>query len=145
MAQPSLTDIAQQAKAITGAETAVVALAEDEGATLLYAAAAGRHTDVIIGKRSEVTASGLCGAALASGESELVCQTQGDLRVRQDLAESLGITTAIAAPIAHDNQILGALMVLNREDGSAFDKTHEAKLVAYVDEIADTLERNAQR
>mgnify|MGYP005754491631 CR=1 FL=1 len=128
--------IALKAQTLVNAETAVVALAEADGDSVFYAAAVGRHASAIEGKRGAAATSGLCGAAFNSGQSELVCQTQGDLRVRQDLAEALNITTALAVPVKHQGKLLGALMVLNRTDGSAFDETAQAQLETYADEVA---------
>ena len=137
--QLELTNMARRAQTLTAAETAVVALAEDSGETVVYAAAAGKYADAIAGKRSQAATSGLCGAVFASGQAELVCQTEGDIRVRQDLAEALGITTALAAPITRDGVLLGALMVLNRADGSAFDEAARLELIRYAAAIAPVL------
>lgn len=134
-----LTAIAQQAQALVQAETAVVALAEAEGATVFYAAAVGKHAAAIAGKRSATETSGLCGAAFTSGQPELVCQVYQDLRVRQDIAEALGITTALAVPISRQGVLKGALMVLNRQGGTAFDETDQTRLAAYAATLADTL------
>ncbi len=144
MPQSSLTDIARQAQAIAAAETAVVALAEKSGETIFYAAAVGKHAEAIVGKRSQASTSGLCGAVFASGQAELVCHTRGDLRVRQDLAEALGITTALAAPITRGTQLLGALMVLNRQDGGVFDDVSRGELTAYAEALAESFWREVQ-
>lgn len=135
----SLTAIAQRAQTLVGAETSVVALSEAEGETIFYAAAVGKHAAAIQGKRGARETSGLCGVALDSGQAELVCQTQGDLRVRQDLVEALGIITALATPITRDGHVLGALMVLNRQDGSLYDETAQAKLTAYAQDVTQML------
>jgi GAF domain-containing protein len=131
--------IVQRAQILVNAETAVLALAEEAGATVFYAAAVGKHANAIIGKRSAATTSGLCGVAFSSGQSELVCQTQGDLRIRQDLAEALGIETALAVAVIHHGELLGALMVLNRCDGSAFDELAAAELANYAEAVAELL------
>ena len=73
---------------------------------------------------------------MTSGQPELVCQTQGDLRIRQDIAVALGITTALAVPIAREGQLLWALMGLNRQDGSAFDEVDRDRLAAYAQEAS---------
>jgi GAF domain-containing protein len=46
----------------------------------------------------------------------VVGQTLGDNRIRQDIAVALGIKTALAVPIRVNNQLFGAVMVLNRLD-----------------------------
>ena len=47
----------------------------------------------------------------------VVGQTLGDNRIRQDIAVALGIKTALAVPIRVNNQLFGAVMLLNRLDG----------------------------
>lgn len=51
----------------------------------------------------------------------LVTKTAGDTRVRQDYVESWGIYTALAAPLQYQGRLLGAIMALNRIDGSLWD------------------------
>lgn len=130
-----LRAIAQQAQALVEAETAVVALTEAEGETLFYAAAVGKHAAAIEGKRGAIQTSGLCGTALTSRQPELVCQARGDLRVRQDLVEALNITTALAVPIEQDGEWIGALMVLNRQDGRAFEERDKDQLAEYAHHV----------
>jgi GAF domain-containing protein len=135
----ALTDIAQKVQQLVNAETAVVAISEDAGNTIVYKASVGKHAAFIQGKRSQTATSGLCGAVLESGQAALVCNPQTDVRIRQDLAEQLGITTALAVPIEHDGALVGALMVLNRPDGSSFTETEEQALMAYAVTIAGSI------
>jgi GAF domain-containing protein len=131
-----LTEIASHAQALVQAETAVVALAEDGGETVHYAAAVGKHASSILDRRGDAAKSGLCGVAFQGRQPVLVCQTKGDLRVRQDMAEALGIETALAVPILHKDKLQGALMVLNRIDGADYDQAAEQLLADYADKIA---------
>ncbi|MEO1070443.1 MAG: hypothetical protein AAFW95_15245, partial [Cyanobacteria bacterium J06638_6] len=63
-AEVTLPQIAEQAQQLVNAETAVVAIAQDAGQTILYEAAVGKHAAAIQGKRSPTTTSGLCGTVL---------------------------------------------------------------------------------
>lgn len=135
----TLMSVAHHTQALVDAETTVVALSEDEGNVIFYAAAVGKHAAAIQGKRGSKETSGLCGVAFDSGQAERVCQTQGDVRVRQDIAEALGINTALAVPIIREGAILGALMVLNRQDGQPFDEDAQNKLTAYAQTVATLL------
>jgi GAF domain-containing protein len=130
------TQIAEQVQQLVNAETAVVAIAEDAGNMIVYAAAIGKHAAFIQGKRSQTATSGLCGAVLESGQAALVCNPQTDVRIRQDLAEQLCITTALAVPVKQDGALVGALMVLNRLDGKEFTPADEQALVHYAETIA---------
>ena len=82
----TLTQIAEQVQQLVNAETAVVAVSEDAGHAIIYAAAIGKHAAFIQGKRSQTATSGLCGVVLESGQAALVCNPQTDVRIRQDLA-----------------------------------------------------------
>ncbi|TVP64041.1 MAG: GAF domain-containing protein [Leptolyngbya sp. LCM1.Bin17] len=132
----TLSQMAEQVQQLVKAETAVVAIAEDAGNTIVYAAAVGKHAPFIQGKRSQTSTSGLCGAVLESGQAALVCNPQTDVRIRQDLAEQLGITTALAVPVKHNGALVGALMVLNRLDGTEFTQTEEQALMDYAETVA---------
>ena len=132
----TLTHIAEQVQRLMQAETAVVAIAADGGATIVYEAAVGKHAASIQGKRSPTATSGLCGTVLESGQSALVCQPQTDLRIRQDLAEKMGITTALAVPLQAEDTLIGALMVLNQLEGKPFTEQDEQTLLQYATTVA---------
>jgi GAF domain-containing protein len=131
-----LDDIAQRAQEIVNAETMVVALAESKGEIVHYAASAGKHADWILDRRGASATSGLCGTAFAGYQPVLVCRTEGDSRVRQDHVKALGIETALAVPLYYEGRLLGALMAMNRNDGSLFDEKAERVLADYAQEIA---------
>ena len=134
-----LLEIATHAQELTRAETAVLALAEDNGQTVYYAAAVGKHADVIVDRRSKSANSGLCGVAFQGIDPVLVIDTTSDPRVRQDYVEMLDITTALAMPLCSDSELLGAIMVLNRLDGQPFDAQVEQSLAAYAQKAATQL------
>lgn len=137
----TLTQIAEQVQQLVNAETAVVAVSEDAGNAIVYAAAIGKHAAFIQGKRSQTVTSGLCGVVLESGQAALVCNPQTDVRIRQDLAEQLGITTALAVPVNHNGALVGALMVLNRLDGAEFTPADEQALAHYGETVAGVIGR----
>ncbi len=133
-----LEEIVQRVQDILSAETAVVAEVEAEE-VLYYAAAAGKHAHVIKGKRGAIATSGLCGTAIESNCPILVTKAAGDPRVRQDYVQSLGIYTALAVPLYHQGKLLGAIMALNRIDGSLFDEQAEKILADYAAEVSPLL------
>ena len=131
-------EIAQKVRSLLNAETAVVAEAVEEE-SLYYAAAVGKHAPVIKGKRGQIATSGLCGTAIEGNCPILVTQTAGDPRVRQDYVQSLGIYTALAVPLQYQGKLLGAIMALNRNDGSLFDEKAEKLLADYASEVCPLL------
>ncbi|ACK73256.1 putative phytochrome sensor protein [Gloeothece citriformis PCC 7424] len=142
--QELLLEIAQRVQEAVNAETAAVALAEDEGKVVYYAAAVGKFAEAMQGKRSEAATSGLCGTAFQSSCPVLVAKTEGDERVRQDYVQAWGIKTALAIPLYNNHQLLGALMVLNRMDGSLFDSESEKILVDLANEITPMIAQAVQ-
>ena len=130
-------EIARKVRELLNAETVVVAEVEED--FLYYAAAVGVHAEVIQGKRGTIATSGLCGTAIASNCPILVTKTAGDTRVRQDYVQSLGIYTALAAPLQDRGKLLGAIMVLNRIDGSLFDEKAEKLLADYISKVSSSL------
>lgn len=137
MVNQTKQEIAQKVRELLNAETVVVAEVEEE--FLYYAAAVGLHAKVIQGKRGTIATSGLCGTAIESNCPILVTKTAGDTRVRQDYVESLGIYTALAVPLQYQGKLLGAIMALNRTDGSLFDEKAEKLLADYADEVCPSL------
>jgi GAF domain-containing protein len=57
----------------------------------------------------------------------------------KDLAEQLGIITALAVPVHHNGALVGALMVLNRSDGTEFTPADEQALVDYAQTLATAI------
>ncbi|MFP4298009.1 MAG: GAF domain-containing protein [Spirulinaceae cyanobacterium] len=137
--QPPWQNIAQQIQTLVNAETAVLAKAEAQDTIVHYIAAAGKHAAAIVGKRGDMATSGLCGIAIQSNCPILSTETLGDTRLRQDYVKSLGINTALAVPLYAQNRLCGAIMVLNRLDGSAFDESSEQQLTKYAQEISPLL------
>lgn len=137
----TLEQIAQRVQTLVNAETVAISLAEAQGQTVYHVAAVGKHAEVIVGKRGDAATSGLCGAVFQAGNSVLVCQAQGDPRVRQDYVEALGINSALGIPLHHQGRLLGSFMILNRQDGQTFDREDEQRLNEYAQAIAPQLQQ----
>lgn len=54
----------------------------------------------------------------------------------KDYVKAWGIYTALAVPLFSNNEIWGALMVLNRLDGQCFDEQDQQKLADYGTQIS---------
>jgi GAF domain-containing protein len=65
-------------------------------------------------KRGKIALSGLCTVVYQGHCPVMAGQTLRDNRIRQDIAVALGIKKALAVPIRVNNQLLGAVMIVNR-------------------------------
>ena len=131
----NLEQIAQDVQQLTQGETVAIALAESDGTIMYYATAIGKHATAIIGKRGETAKTGLCGTVASERQSVLVCQTLGDNRVRQDMAEAFGTKTALAVPVYQEGKLFAVLMVLNRLDGQLLNVEDERRLSDYAEQL----------
>jgi GAF domain-containing protein len=111
----NLDRLAEEILGLISAETVIIALFD--GDSIDYRAGKGKKAPAIVGKRGDIATSGLCTVVYQGSCPVVVGQTEGDNRIRQDIAVALGIKTALAVPIRVNNQLLGAVMVLNRLDG----------------------------
>jgi GAF domain-containing protein len=134
-----LEQVAETIRSVTGAERSAVVLGEQENTAIHFVAAAGPFSDRLVGARGPAEGSGLCGNVLEGRCSILSKRTVGDLRVRQDHATEMGISTALGAPVVHEGRPFAVLMALNRVDGQSFGEDDEAALNAYAEEVASTL------
>lgn len=135
----NLTEIAQTVQNLVKGETAVVALAENHGVNVYYAAAVGKYAEKIVGLRGEAASSGLCGTAFQDTCAVLVPQTLGDLRVRQDYVQNWGINTALAVSLRSQGKLLGALLVFNSLDGQPFNEESAQNLTDYANNITPVI------
>jgi len=124
----NLEQIAQDVQQLTQGETVAIALTESDGTIMYYATA-------IIGKRGETAKTGLCGTVASEGQPVLVCQTLGDNRIRQDMAEAFGTKTALAVPVYQEGKLFAVLMVLNRLDGQLLNSEDEQRLSDYANQL----------
>ena len=80
---------------------------------------------------------------LDGGCSILSKQTLGDERIHQRIAVEMAISTALGAPVFHDDEPFAVLMAMNRAGGGSFSEEDETALNSYAREVADTLWRAA--
>ena len=108
--------VAERAQKITGAQGAVVELAEN--GEMVYRAASGiLHNHLGLRLRMDGSLSGLCvvkGMALRCVDSET------DPRVDRDACRRIGLRSMIVVPLRHQDTVAGVLKVVSETPG-AFD------------------------
>ena len=110
-----MTLVAEKAQAITGAQGAVVELAE--GDEMVYRAVAGAASGLLGLRLSRATSmSGLCVASAAT----LRCDdSETDARVDREACRKVGLRSMLVVPLIHMSNAIGALKVYSPE-ASAF-------------------------
>jgi len=131
--------VAEEIRAVTGAQRSAVVFGEDGNEAIHFVAAAGSGAERLVGARGPTQGSGLCGNVLEGSCSILSVNTIGDPRIHQGHAREGGITTAIGVPVLHDGRAFAVLMALNRADGGSFSEVEEAALGRYAGQVADEL------
>jgi putative methionine-R-sulfoxide reductase with GAF domain len=120
-----LTRTVEEARSLTGADGAAIALRDEEG--VVCRASTGNAPSVGVRLRSE---SGLTGECLRTGELVWCEDMHNDSRVDEGVAQSLQSRSALILPIRPaipKGSVLGVLLVLSSQS-AAFDSEHVAIL-----------------
>lgn len=109
--------VAQRAQLLTGADGAVIEMAEGED--MVYRLAVGiAETQLGLRVRRSGSLSGLC---VTSGRPLRCDDARTDDRVDKKACETVGLRSMVVAPLRHDEALVGVLKVMSREPG-AFDE-----------------------
>jgi GAF domain-containing protein len=110
-----LQAIVETARLVFRAAACSIAVVDGAAGELVYRVADGAGATEIVGMRMSV-ARGIGGFVAASGQTLAVDEVGSDPRFAGDVAERTGYvpTTILAAPIAHGDETLGVLSVLDR-------------------------------
>lgn len=117
--------IAERARALTGAEQAIVLVPadadvpEDEVDTLVVSAAVGMHADEVVGQRVPVDGS-TSGAVFRSGEP-LITET---LRYPIQAFTDVGQRPAILMPLRARDEVVGVIAIARGSHESPFDDSY---------------------
>ncbi|HEY3975330.1 MAG TPA: TonB family protein [Candidatus Sulfotelmatobacter sp.] len=104
-----LNDLVEQARLLTGATGAAIALARD-GEMVCRATAGADAPD--LGTRVETT-SGLSGACLQNGKMQQCADTETDPRVDAEACRQLGVRSIMVLPLGDDKNPFGILEVFS--------------------------------
>src|SRR4051794_17206466 len=113
----AITAIAQRFFAAAACSIAVV---DDEAEELVYVAASGAGAEAVTGIRLPI-GRGIAGWVAQSGQPIAVSDLSRDTRFARDVAESTWYvpTALLAVPIETDDQLIGVLSILDRDDARA--------------------------
>jgi GAF domain-containing protein len=119
--RPLLQSIVEVARAIFGAQASSIMLHDVAAKELVFEAVAGAGEDSLIGRRLPES-TGLAGWVLASREPLVIEDVTRDPRFAGDVAETTGYRPKgiMAAPLEHEDRVLGVLSVLDRPQRTQF-------------------------
>jgi GAF domain-containing protein len=119
--RPLLQSIVEVARAIFGAQASSIMLHDPGAHELVFEAVAGAGEDSLVGTRLPES-TGLAGWVLASHEPLVIEDVSRDPRFARDVAQQTGYQPKgiMAAPLLHEERVLGVLSVLDRPQRAQF-------------------------
>ncbi|BCR03624.1 hypothetical protein DESUT3_06930 [Desulfuromonas versatilis] len=114
---------------LVDADLALVPIGDHDGETFTYQAALGLHAEKVRRQSIPIHEGGLCGWVFQNGETLCLPDLQGDCRVKQELAQELGVTTGLIAPLFQGDQVIGGLSAFRRQ--RPFDATDAELLTLF--------------
>ena len=113
--------IVQVSRAIFGAKASSILLLDEETDELVFEAVVGEGEESLLGLRFPAD-HGIAGWVLATRTPLVIEDVRKDPRFAADVAEGTGYVPSglMAAPLLHDEEILGVLEVLDRPERSHF-------------------------
>ncbi|MEE4546726.1 GAF domain-containing protein [Streptomyces sp. V4-01] len=113
-----LQSVVATARAIFGAQASSILLLDQSTGELVFEASSGRGENSLVGTRFPA-GQGIAGWVAVSGEPMVVDDLSQETLFARDIAESTQYVprTLMAAPLLHDEVVLGVLEVLDRAEG----------------------------
>ena len=128
-----LNDVVEQARTVTGATGAAIALFRD--GELTCRATSGENAPDL-GVRVDGT-SGLAGACVSSGEIQQCQDTETDPRVNAEACQRLGVRSMLIAPLVDGQRLIGIIQVFSAWP-NAFGKREFSALQVLAGRIAES-------
>lgn len=146
--QALLAAIVQVARAIFGAKASSILLLDEETDELVFEAVVGEGEESLLGMRFPA-GHGIAGWVLATRTPLVIEDVREDPRFAADVAEDTGYVPSglMAAPLLHDEAVLGVLEVLDRPERSHFSLQEMDLLGLFANQAAiavDLLQRARQ-
>jgi Protein kinase domain/GAF domain len=137
--------IVRTAAGVFEAAATSIALVDAVTGELVYQAAWGAGADEIVGVRLPPE-EGVAGSAVASGEGVAVPDCRSDRRFAAQIAKGTGYVpnTMLVAPLERDGDVVGALSVLDRRDGSPYGPADLVRARLFADLVVAALGAQSQ-
>lgn len=124
--------IVNSASEILNAETGSLLLTDAETGDLMFRVAIGQASQHLIGERLP-RGTGVVGTVAERGEAVIVNDVRHDPRWYGGLDQDLDFETkaVLAVPLIAQNTVIGVLELINKKDGSTFNKEDEQLLTTF--------------
>jgi eukaryotic-like serine/threonine-protein kinase len=132
--------IVRTAAGVFEAAATSIALVDAVTGELVYQAAWGAGAEEIVGVRL-APGAGVAGSAVGSGEGVAVPDCRSDARFAAQIAKGTGYVpnTMLVAPLERDGEVVGALSVLDRRDGSPYGPADLVRARLFADLVVAVL------
>ncbi|GGQ88028.1 hypothetical protein GCM10010195_49770 [Kitasatospora griseola] len=126
-----LQSVVDVARAIFGAQAGSIMLLDHQSFELVFQAVSGQGQEFLIGRRFPA-GQGIAGWVAGSGEPMIVDDLRRSATFDHETAESTGYVpdALMAAPLVHDDRVLGVLEVLDPAPGPTRAGLPELELLA---------------
>ncbi len=125
-------------QALVQADLAAVPVVADDGEGVVYQAAAGEGAGRLRGRRLSLDDTSLCGWVVRHNRVLRVDDLDHDPRVDRELAEALGLSSAILAPVRAGDTVVAGLAAFRRR--GRFDEQDMQILHLYAQRVSAALE-----
>jgi signal transduction histidine kinase len=125
-------------------EAGAFMLTREHTGELEFQVVRGPNSERLLGTRLPIGA-GLAGSAAQSGQATLVNQVHQDSRWydKMDAQTSFDSRSILTVPLLEENQVLGVIQVINKQDGGLFQEDDKQLLTAFAGQAVLAL-RNAR-
>ena len=136
-----LQSIVEVARAIFSARASSIFLLDIESDELVFEAVAGEGSETLVGTRLP-SSTGLAGWVLVTRQPLVIDDLSNDPRHARNVAESTGYVpnALMSVPLLHEDEALGVLQVLDREDESRFSLAEIDLLGLFANQAAIALD-----
>ncbi len=140
----TLQSIAASAAQVLDAEAASVILLDKQRKKLIFKAAVGDRSDVLIGEEFD-SDLGIAGRVASTGKPSIVGDARSDPDFFKGIDDKSSFTTQglVAAPLSYRDETIGVVEVLNKKDGTGFNR-RDLEILSIFANMAATSVTNAQ-
>lgn len=141
--EPLLELILDNAMELLHTEAGTFMLTDDATGELVFRVARGPASDKLVGTRLPVGA-GLAGTVIQTGQPVLVNDVQDDkrwfARLDTDSKTHFRSNSILTVPLIRQNNVLGVLQMINKKNGSSFQKGDQQLLMTFAGQAVVAIE-----